>query len=191
MGPCRVLVTGGAGYLGTTLVPILLQKGFRVTVLDNLMYGQCVLLECCSNPNFEFIKGDIRDFGAVKRLVGQSDVVPESDRGPSTRDLSNFPTVNLHRVVIAGDGGSFESFEADQFSRYTGFHLQRQYLAPDKFSFIELHDPPQTRLDKARRSVNIVAIKKQLRFEPQRVSRTQARREQAQVGPGFHHGSPH
>ena len=99
MGSCRVLVTGGAGYLGTTLVPILLQKGFRVTVLDNLMYGQCVLLECCSNPNFEFIKGDIRDFGTVKRLVSQSDVViplasivgaPACAQNPANARLVNF-----------------------------------------------------------------------------------------------------
>jgi len=71
----RVLVTGGAGYIGTTLVPGLLQAGLHVTVLDNLMYGQATLLDCCSNARFDFVQGDIRDFHLTNRLLSQFDVV--------------------------------------------------------------------------------------------------------------------
>ena len=71
----RVLVTGGAGYIGTTLVPGLLQAGLHVTVLDNLMYGQATLLDCCSNARFDFVQGDIRDFELTNRLLSQFDIV--------------------------------------------------------------------------------------------------------------------
>ncbi|NQT10890.1 MAG: GDP-mannose 4,6-dehydratase, partial [Desulfobacteraceae bacterium] len=53
----KILVTGGAGYIGSILVPVLLKKGFNVTVLDNLMHSQGALLECCADPKFDFIKG--------------------------------------------------------------------------------------------------------------------------------------
>jgi nucleoside-diphosphate-sugar epimerase len=70
----NVLVAGGAGYIGAILVPIFLRNGFQVTVLDNLIYGQAPLLDCCSDPNFEFIRGDICDFGLVNSLLPKFDV---------------------------------------------------------------------------------------------------------------------
>ena len=48
----KILVTGGSGYLGSILVPELLDKGYWVTVLDNLMYDQTSLLQCCANPKY-------------------------------------------------------------------------------------------------------------------------------------------
>jgi len=73
----KVFVTGGAGYLGSTLVPLLLQQGCEVTVLDNLMHGQHVLLECCAFKGFTFVKGDICDFGLVNGLLARHDgVIP-------------------------------------------------------------------------------------------------------------------
>ena len=68
-------MTGGAGYIGSILVPILLGKGYRVTVLDSLMYGQQSLLDCCASPDFDFVKGDICDRSLVASLVSRHDAV--------------------------------------------------------------------------------------------------------------------
>lgn len=57
----NILVTGGAGYLGSILVPELLKLGHKVTVLDTFIFGQNSLLECCANENFNVIRGDARD----------------------------------------------------------------------------------------------------------------------------------
>jgi len=57
----RVLVTGGAGYIGSVLVRILLEKGYQVRVLDSLKFGGDALYDVAQNPDFEFIKGDIRN----------------------------------------------------------------------------------------------------------------------------------
>jgi len=57
----KVLVTGGAGYVGSVLVPALLAEGWQVTVLDNFLYRQTSLLDCCHNPNLTVVRGDVRD----------------------------------------------------------------------------------------------------------------------------------
>ena len=71
----KILITGGAGYLGSIMTPFLLSKGYQVTVLDNLMHGQDSLLECCANKGFDFIKGDICDSGLMKSLVPRFDII--------------------------------------------------------------------------------------------------------------------
>ena len=75
MGDLRILVTGGAGYIGSILVPELLAQDYKVTVFDSLIHGQNPLLECCSNPRFDFIKGDICDYNLMAELVGQFDSI--------------------------------------------------------------------------------------------------------------------
>jgi len=72
---CKILVTGGAGYIGSILVPVLLKKGFKITVLDNLMHSQNSLLECCADPKFDFIKGDICDENLMAKLITKFDVI--------------------------------------------------------------------------------------------------------------------
>lgn len=57
----KVLVTGGAGYIGSVLVRILLENGYPVRVLDNLMYGGESIIDLLEHPHFEFVKGDIRN----------------------------------------------------------------------------------------------------------------------------------
>ena len=57
----KVLITGGAGYIGSVLSKTLLDQGYVVTVLDRFMYEQNSLLDCCVNDNFSVIRGDIRD----------------------------------------------------------------------------------------------------------------------------------
>ena len=71
----NILVTGGAGYLGSTMVPDLLQLGHRVTVLDSFMYKQASLNHVCHHPNFSVVKGDIRIEGVMAPLLKKSDIV--------------------------------------------------------------------------------------------------------------------
>ena len=71
----HILVTGGAGYLGSTMVPELLKKGYKVTVIDNFMFKQNSLANVCSNPNFEIIRGDIRDKKIMKGCMKNADVI--------------------------------------------------------------------------------------------------------------------
>jgi nucleoside-diphosphate-sugar epimerase len=73
--PPRVLVTGGAGYVGSVLCARLLSAGYRVTVLDRLDHGQASLLHLCDHPGFEFHFGDVRDEALVKSLLAKHDVV--------------------------------------------------------------------------------------------------------------------
>ena len=70
-----ILVTGGAGYIGSALVPALLERGYRVTVLDNFMYGQATLLDCCANPRFSVIAGDCRNAEALREAARDSDYI--------------------------------------------------------------------------------------------------------------------
>lgn len=70
-----ILVTGGAGYLGSMLVPELLHQGYRVTVLDNFMYRQNSLTTVCVDPNFHAVKGDAREEAVLQPLVKDADLV--------------------------------------------------------------------------------------------------------------------
>ena len=71
----NILVTGGAGYLGSILVPALLADGHRVTVLDNFLFAQNSLAHVCADPKFDLIRGDARDAGLVAGCAKQADVV--------------------------------------------------------------------------------------------------------------------
>jgi len=73
--PLKVLVTGGAGYLGSILVGRLLAEGHRVTVLDNLLYSQYSLFQYSAHPAFDFAFGDVRDEATMKPLVGRHDAI--------------------------------------------------------------------------------------------------------------------
>ncbi|MDO8568363.1 MAG: SDR family oxidoreductase [Dehalococcoidales bacterium] len=76
MKPIRkVLVTGGAGYVGAVLVPKLLDKGYQVKVLDLYLYGENVLDAVKDNPNLKQIKGDIRDRSLLEKIIPGTDAV--------------------------------------------------------------------------------------------------------------------
>jgi len=100
----RVLVTGGAGYLGSILCEHLLDAGYYVTVIDNLMYRQHSLFHLCSNQRFEFVFGDARDESLMKRLIKDVDVIiplaaivgaPACDRDTALAKSVNLEAVRL------------------------------------------------------------------------------------------------
>jgi nucleoside-diphosphate-sugar epimerase len=102
----RVLVTGGLGYLGSVLCEHLLDAGFQVKALDNLMYGtgQQGLFHLCARPAFDFVKGDVRDEAVMKSAVRDADVivhlaaivgVPACDRDPHLATTVNLDSVRL------------------------------------------------------------------------------------------------
>lgn len=71
----NILVTGGAGYLGSTMVPELLRAGHNVTVLDNFMFEQNSLAHVCHNPAFNIVRGDVRIEQTIKPLLAKADIV--------------------------------------------------------------------------------------------------------------------
>jgi len=71
----HILVTGGAGYIGSVLVPELLALGHRVTVVDNFSFGQSSLLDCCRHEGFQAVRGDVRDESLMKKLLAKADVI--------------------------------------------------------------------------------------------------------------------
>ena len=102
----KILVTGGAGYIGSILVPTLLAKGYSVTVLDSLLFNQASLLDCCVNPNFDFIKGDICDETLISSLIPKFDIViplaaivgaPACKINPTVTRLVNY---NAHMNIV-------------------------------------------------------------------------------------------
>ncbi|MDO8788877.1 MAG: NAD-dependent epimerase/dehydratase family protein [Sulfuritalea sp.] len=71
----NILVTGGGGYLGSTMVPELLSAGHKVTVLDNFMYGQNSLAHVCHDQNFKVVRADIRQENVMLPLMKKADVI--------------------------------------------------------------------------------------------------------------------
>jgi nucleoside-diphosphate-sugar epimerase len=71
----RVLVTGGAGYIGCVMVPALLEAGYHVTLIDRFPDGDGVLAGCCRFDTFTPIKGDARDESLMRKLVAKADIV--------------------------------------------------------------------------------------------------------------------
>lgn len=71
----KILITGGAGYIGSVLVPELLRAGHEVTVIDNFMYGQTPLLDVCNYPTLTVVRGDARDETLIKKHIAEKDFI--------------------------------------------------------------------------------------------------------------------
>jgi nucleoside-diphosphate-sugar epimerase len=71
----KILITGGAGYLGSVITGKMLASGYQVIVLDKLVFNQVSLLPYTSNPNFKFIHGDVRNEILLKKLCEDADVI--------------------------------------------------------------------------------------------------------------------
>jgi nucleoside-diphosphate-sugar epimerase len=108
----NILVTGGAGYIGSTLVGYLLNSGHKVTVIDNFMYGEPSLNHYCSNENFTVICGDIRIREVIQPLIGQADVIiplaalvgaPLCNKDPIGAKSTNNEAVMLMLSLVSND----------------------------------------------------------------------------------------
>lgn len=102
----RVLVIGGAGYVGSVLCRRLLEDGYRVTVLDNLSFNQQSLLDCCRFQNFDFERGDFRDLGRLVPVLQNHDIIiplaaivgqPACDKDPQRANDLNY---DAHRAFM-------------------------------------------------------------------------------------------
>jgi len=71
----NILITGGAGYLGSIVTPHLLNKGHEVTVLDNFLFRQNSLADCCHYESFNVVRGDCRDASILKNLLKDADII--------------------------------------------------------------------------------------------------------------------
>jgi nucleoside-diphosphate-sugar epimerase len=141
----HVFVPGGAGYLGSILCEHLLDAGYRVTVLDSLMYRQHTLFHLCNNPNFEFVFGDVRNEKLLGDLAEKADVIiplaaivgaPACDRDPvatvaihvesmrnlrkrlSSNQLVIYPTTNSGYGTQTGDVFCTEETPLEPISLY-------------------------------------------------------------------------
>lgn len=108
----KVLVTGGAGYIGSVLVPTLLAQGHQVTVVDSFIFGQASLLECCGNQNFKVVKGDVRDHDLIGKEIGRHDVIiplaaivgaPACNRCPETTKSVNLEAIRFVASKLSSD----------------------------------------------------------------------------------------
>ena len=108
----QVLITGGAGYLGSIMTERLLDAGHRVTVVDSLLYQQNSLFHFCANPQFEFVAGDARDEELMRRLIKGADVIiplaavvgaPACDRDPWLARSVNVDAVRLIKQLRSPD----------------------------------------------------------------------------------------
>lgn len=70
-----ILITGGAGYIGSTLVSLLLDNNYKVVVIDNFLYNQTSLLNHIHNSNFSLVYGDVRDPGTIVPLIKEADII--------------------------------------------------------------------------------------------------------------------
>jgi nucleoside-diphosphate-sugar epimerase len=71
----KILVTGGAGYIGSVLIPTLLAQGYEVKVLDNFILGQATLLDCCIHERFQILRGDCREKETLTKAIRDADYI--------------------------------------------------------------------------------------------------------------------
>jgi len=124
----KVLITGGAGYIGAVLTPMLLQRGYQVTIYDSFQFGAFSLLGFSMDPNLEIIKGDVRDAPTIAKAVARHDWVlhlaaivgyPACAADPHLADTTNVGgTRNIieamgkgQRLIFASTGSTYGKVE--------------------------------------------------------------------------------
>lgn len=100
----KILVTGGAGYIGSVLVPELLSANHEVTVVDNFLYNQTSLIDVCHDKNFTMVRGDVRDEKLMSQVLPGKDFIiplaclvgaPLCDRDPVSAHTINLGAIEL------------------------------------------------------------------------------------------------
>jgi nucleoside-diphosphate-sugar epimerase len=127
-----ILVTGGAGYIGSVLTPTLLDKGYQVTVFDNFMYNQSSLLDCVSNKNLQIIKGDICDYKTINSIASKFHIIiplaalvgaPVCKKNPKLTNLINYEAyLNLienvsleQKIIFPNTNSGYGIAEGDDY----------------------------------------------------------------------------
>lgn len=109
----KILVIGGAGYLGSVMTPHLLVAGHDVTVIDNMQYGENSLAFCCSHENFNFHRVDARDYSAVRpHLAGADVVIPLA--GLVGAPLCNINPVDAELLNVRAHEAIFDTLSPEQ-----------------------------------------------------------------------------
>ena len=100
----KILITGGAGYIGSVLVPEMLKAGHEVVVVDNFMYNQSSLLDCCHDEKLIIVRGDARERKLLAGLIKDADAIiplacmtgaPLCNKDPQTAQAVIFDAIKL------------------------------------------------------------------------------------------------
>lgn len=128
----KILITGGAGYIGSVLAPTLLAEGHEVTVLDNFIFRQNSLADCCHYERFHVVRGDCRDETVMRPLIAKADVIiplaavvgaPLCDRDKVAAESTNAGAVRMvcriasrhQRVMIPTTNSGYGIGESGKF----------------------------------------------------------------------------
>ena len=128
----KILITGGAGYIGSVLTPLLLSEGYSVTVIDKLSYERNSLLACCKYDEFKFVEGDINNINTIDNIINNYDIViplaaivgaPASEKNTSLSRKTNLDSIKdliklmspLQRMIYPTTNSGYGIGKQDQY----------------------------------------------------------------------------
>ncbi len=128
----KILITGGAGYIGSVLTPLLLSEGYSVTVIDKLSYERNSLLACCKYDEFKFVEGDINNINTIENIINNYDIViplaaivgaPASEKNTSLSRKTNLDSIKdliklmspLQRMIYPTTNSGYGIGKQDQY----------------------------------------------------------------------------
>lgn len=128
----KILITGGAGYIGSVLTPMLLEQGHAVHVLESFWFQQNSLADCCISPNFSVTRGDCRDKATMEKALKDADVIiplaavvgaPACNLDPTAATTINLDAIKLllslrsksQRIILPNTNSGYGIGEKDAF----------------------------------------------------------------------------